>query len=213
MQKELAEKVVLEKRFSAIRLVAGADIAIDAASGEGLAGVIVYTYPDLDVVEKVHARVKIKYPYIPGLLSFRESPVLIEAMRKVRNDPDLILFDGQGIAHPRGLGIASHMGLVLDKPTIGCAKSLLVGTFRDPDEKTGSTSPLVYKNRTVGSVVRTRDGVRPIFVSPGHGIDIPGSVEIVLRCSSGYRVPRPTRDADLYVGEIKRGQAVGQVAE
>ena len=204
VQKKLAQRISLQNSFTKIHTIAGADIAVDIESNEGIAGVVVYRFPDLKTVERQSARKKLTYPYIPGLLSFREVPVLLEALREIKTEPDLILFDGQGIAHPRFLGIASHMGLLLDKPTIGCAKSLLVGSFEEPAKKAGSTSPLKIGEKTVGMVLRTRDGARPIFVSPGHKIDLETSVQIVKNCCDGFRIPKPTREADRFVGEMKR---------
>jgi deoxyribonuclease V len=204
VQRELSKRVLVQNRFPKIRFVAGADIAIDPRTGEGIAGVIVYSFPEFEVIETEQARKKVSFPYIPGLLSFRESPILLEAFRKLRSEPDIVFIDGQGIAHPRRFGIASHMGLLLDKPTVGCAKSLLVGETVEPGKKAGSVSPLVVGGETVGAAVRTRDNVKPIFVSPGHRIDVRTSVEMVLRCSSGFRIPRPTRDADHFVGNLAR---------
>lgn len=208
VQRLLANQISLKNQFSKIRFIAGADISIDTNTGEGIAGIIVYTFPELETVEKKHARKKITYPYIPGLLSFRESPILLEAVKKIETEPDLFIFDGQGIAHPRTLGIATHMGLLLDKPTIGCAKSRLFGKYEEPNRKAGSISPLMNGNREIGAVVRTRENVKPVFVSPGHKIDLESSVRIILQCCDGLRIPKPTREADHFVNLIKRGQLV-----
>jgi len=210
LQRELAVQVRLKKLPRRPRIVAGADIAIDRRSNEGIAAVIAYSYPGLEEIERVAARGRLTYPYIPGLLSFREAPVLIEAFSKLATRPDAILLDGQGIAHPRGLGLASHMGLVLSTPTIGCAKSRLVGSCREPSARRGSWTELRYDKgggRIIGACVRTRDGVKPIFVSPGHLIDLAGSIEIALGCFAGTRIPLPTREADRLVGMIARGEA------
>jgi deoxyribonuclease V len=147
---------------------------------------------------------KLTFPYLPGLLAFREAPVLLAALALLATEPDLLLFDGQGIAHGRRMGIATHMGILLNKPTIGCAKSRLVGTFEEPGTDRGSYKPLVHAGETVGAVVRTRRGVKPIFVSPGTGISLRTAIQIVVQCLDGYRIPKPTREADHYVGIMKR---------
>ena len=210
LQRELAKGVRLDKLARRPRTVAGADIAIDRDSNDGIAAVIVYRYPDLVEIERQTARGRLAYPYIPGLLTFREAPILIEAFSKVKSKPGVVLFDGQGIAHPRGLGLASHMGLILDTPTIGCAKSRLVGEHGDPGPKRGSWTELEYtrdgRRMTIGACLRTRDRVRPIYVSPGHLIDLEGSIEITLGCGDGTRIPVPTREADRLVGKIARGE-------
>jgi deoxyribonuclease V len=210
IQNELRERVVLQNDFSRVDLVAGADMSIDKSSNEGFAGVIVYTFPGLNEVERRHAHRKLTFPYIPGLLAFREAPVLLGAFAKLENEPDVIIFDGQGIAHQRGLGIATHMGLVLDKPTIGCAKSRLVGSFEEPGNEVGDHSALVFHGNTVGAVLRTRKNVNPIFVSQGHKIGLETCVDILLQCGDGYRIPKPTREADHFVGEIKRAPSTAR---
>lgn len=211
LQRELADRVRLCGLGGAPKVIAGADIAIDRHSGEGIAAVILYSYPSLDEIERRSARARLTYPYIPGLLSFREAPVLLKTFSKLRHDPDVALFDGQGIAHPRGLGLASHMGLWLGIPTIGCAKSRLIGKHREPGAKRGSFAKLSYdidgRERTIGACLRTRDRVKPIYVSPGHLIDLDASLDIVLTCFDGTRVPKPTREADRLVGRIARGES------
>lgn len=211
LQRELAGQVRLCKLGHTPKLIAGADIAIDRHSGEGVAAVILYAYPSLEEVERRSAREGLAYPYIPGLLSFREAPVLLKAFSRLTRDPDVVLFDGQGIAHPRGLGLASHMGLWLGIPTIGCAKSRLVGEHREPGTRQGSFAKLTYeidgREETIGACLRTRDRVKPIYVSPGHLIDLDASLEIVLSCLDGTRIPKPTREADRLVGQIARGES------
>jgi len=209
LQRDLAGQVRLTSLRRRPSTVAGADIAIDKRSGEGVAAVMVYTYPGLEEIERRSARGRLAYPYIPGLLSFREAPLLLKAFSRLERAPDVVLFDGQGIAHPRGLGLASHMGLWLDLPTIGCAKSRLVGEHREPGTRRGSFTRLEYdvggRRECVGACLRTRDRVKPIYVSPGHLIDLDSSIEIVMGCLDGTRIPRPTREADRLVGEISRG--------
>ena len=203
LQKKLADQLILKDDFREIRQIAGADLALSSSKEEGVAGVIVYEYPSLQEIERVYAIGPLSFPYIPGLLSFREGPILLKAFEKLENKPDLILFDGQGIAHPRGLGIASHLGLILDIPSIGCAKSILCGRVEEPGPNRGDYSPLTFRGKIVGVALRTKEKVKPMFISPGHRISLKTSIKIVLECGSGYRLPKPTREADRYVGELK----------
>jgi deoxyribonuclease V len=156
------------------------------------------------VLETRGARDRLRFPYVPGLLSFREVPVLLKVLRRLRTPFQGVLCDGQGIAHPRRLGLAAHLGLIVGLPTVGCAKSRLCGTYREPGETRGSLSLLLEGDERIGSVVRTRDGVKPLFVSPGHLADHPSSVAWVLACGAGYRIPEPTRLADQLVSRYKR---------
>ena len=203
LQARLRERVVLEDRFKQIRYVAGADIAFDPATEVAFAGVIVYRFPSLEEVERCMARRKLQFPYVPGLLSFREIPILMAAFRRLKTEPDVLLIDGHGRAHPRLFGLACHVGVLFDKPAIGCAKSLLVGEAGEPGAKAGSTGPLNYHGERVGTVLRTRDGTRPIFVTQGHRISLATAVKVVRRCCDGYRIPRPTREADHYVRDLR----------
>lgn len=203
-QEKLCERVVLEDRFDKIRLVAGADLAFDPETHIAFAGVIVYRFPELEEVECRRARRKLRFPYVPGLLSFRESPVLLAAFARLRSEPDLILIDGHGRAHPRLFGIACHLGVLFDKPTIGCAKSLLVGEHAEPGAKAGATAPLTFRGERVGMVLRTRENVKPIFVTPGHLVSLASAVKLVRGCLDGFRIPKPTREADHYVRELRR---------
>ena len=164
---------------------------------------VVLGFPRLEILEKKFFVCQVDFPYIPGLLSFREAPPLLGALAKIRREPDIILFDGQGIAHPRRMGIATHLGLFLEKPTIGCAKSLLVGKYLPPGGEQGSYSPLTDKGQVIGAVVRTRREKKPVFVSPGDRIDLMASIEIVLQCTGKYRLPEPLRQAHLLVKEIR----------
>jgi|SRR5581483_1889806 len=204
LQEHLRERVVLEDHFGPLRLVAGADLAFDPETEVAVAGVIVYRYPELIEVERRMAHRKLRFPYIPGLLSFRESPVLIAAFARLRTEPDLILIDGHGRAHPRLFGIACHIGVVFDKPTIGCAKSLLVGEHAEPGRKTGATTPLMLRGEQVGTVLRTRSDVKPLYVTTGHRVSLASAVEIVRNCCDGFRIPKPTREADHFVRELRR---------
>ena len=204
LQERLRERVVLEDMFESIRYVAGADLAFDPETDQAVAGVIVYRFPQMEEVERRFAWRKLRFPYVPGLLSFREGPVLLAAFARLRTEPDLILIDGHGRAHPRLFGIASHLGVLLDKPTIGCAKSLLVGMHDDPGAKALSSSPLVYRDERVGVVLRTRDRVKPIYVTTGHRVSLDTAVRLVCQCLDGYRIPKPTRQADHYVRDLRR---------
>ncbi|MEW5995255.1 MAG: deoxyribonuclease V [Candidatus Zixiibacteriota bacterium] len=205
IQAELRSQVVLERGFGEIGFIAGADIALDKDTNKGYAGVIVYRFPELIEVERRHAVENLTFPYIPGLLAFREAPVLLKAFAEVKQEPDVIVFDGQGLAHPRRVGIATHMGLLLDKPSIGCAKSRLIGRYEEPGAQAGQYTPLTDSGETIGAVLRTRDNVNPVFISPGHKVDLSSSIEIIMKCVDGYRIPKPTREADHFVGEVKKG--------
>ncbi len=204
LQERLRERVVLEDRFKVLRYVAGADIAFDPATEVAFAGVIVYRFPEMVEVERRMARRKLQFPYVPGLLSFREIPILMAAFARLKTEPDLLLVDGHGRAHPRLFGIACHLGVLFDKPAIGCAKSLLVGQAGEPAKTAGSSAPLTFRGERVGVVLRTRDGVSPIFVTQGHRISLPTAVKVVRRCLDGYRIPKPTREADHYVRDLRR---------
>lgn len=178
------------------RLVAGADAITDRADRRIFGAFAVYTYPELALVEEAGAAGECPFPYRTGLLSFREVPILAAAFRKLNNMPEVILVDGQGIAHPRGLGLAAHLGLVLEVPTIGVAKSRLVGEGSEPEPEAGAGSPLVYQGVKVGLILRTKTGVKPLYLSPGHLITLEESREITLGCLTKYRIPQPLRRAD-----------------
>ncbi len=196
LQRELAGRLRLDRTVqeSAVRTIAGVDLSPpDAESGRVRGAAVVVAWPSLEVVEVSTAEGIADFPYVPGLLSFREAPILLEALAGLRTTPDVILVDGQGTAHPRRLGIACHLGLAIDVPTIGCAKSRLVGTHQQPNETKGAWTPLEHGGNTIGAVVRTRTGVRPIYVSPGNNVDLESSVRWALACSPRYRVPVPTR--------------------
>jgi deoxyribonuclease V len=204
LQKELAPRVETRTPLTRCELVAGADISYNRRSARHYAAVIVLRLADWAVVEVQEAVGEVAFPYVPGLLSFREAPVYLEAFAKVASRPDVVMFDGQGLAHPRRLGLACHVGLFLDVPTLGCAKSRLLGKFKEPGKAPGSISPLEDRGEVVGSMVRTRYDVKPVYVSPGHRIDLPGAVRVALASCHGYRVPEPTRLAHLHVNELRR---------
>jgi deoxyribonuclease V len=200
LQKELRGVVISDRPIDIgrVRLVAGVDVSVKG--GRSQAAVVVTTFPDFAPVETVLADRPTPFPYIPGLLSFREGPVLEEAFAKLRSEPDLFLFDGMGIAHPRRCGIACHLGLWLERPTVGCGKTLLTGRYRDLEAERGSAAPLVDGSETIGVALRTRTGTNPIFVSPGHLADIPSAAEMVLRCAPKFRLPEPIRLAHRAAG-------------
>ena len=207
IQRRLAGRVINTTRLGPVRVVAGADIAICKESNDGYAGVVVMSFPDLEIVETAAVLAPLSFPYIPGLLSFREIPLLLKAFSRLTRVPDLILVDGQGIAHPRRFGIACHLGLLLDRPTIGCAKTRLVGRHKAPPLRRGGITHLYDDNhRVIGAVVRTKDRTNPIYVSIGHKVDLRTAIRYTLACGRGYRVPEPTRRAHLYVEEIQRNR-------
>jgi deoxyribonuclease V len=176
-----------------IHTIAGIDVSYREI---GRAAIAVFSFPDLALIEEVTATREVTFPYIPGLLSFREGPVALAAFERLRIQPDLLMFDGQGYAHPRRLGLARHMGAYLDWPSIGCAKSRLTGRYEEPGPEPGAWSPLMSGREEIGRVVRTKARVKPVFVSVGYRITLPLAVEVVLRCTRGYRLPEPTRLAD-----------------
>jgi len=197
IQLDLAGCVSTRNEVGPIRRVAGADMAIDRAGKRARVAVVILTYPELALVERRMVEGELAFPYVPGLLSFREAPAILAAFEKVREAPDLLLVDGQGLAHPRRFGIACHLGLLLDLPTIGCAKSRLVGTHGMIGEEVGSQVEVVDGGQVVGMAVRTRPGSKPIYVSVGHKVDLAAAVGLVLACIRGYRLPEPTRLAHL----------------
>lgn len=211
IQNRLAQKVCLrtsaklKKRLHDPNLlVAGADISYDRGSPLHYAVIVVSRLKDLSVVERAAHRMEVSFPYIPGLLSFREVPPLIETFKCLKHKPDILLCDGQGLAHPRRFGLACHLGVWLNLPTIGCAKSRLVGSYRKPGEKKGHMAKLMDRGEVVGRVVRTRRGVKPVFVSIGHQINLDDAVRLVLECAPRYRIPEPIREAHMTVNYIRR---------
>jgi deoxyribonuclease V len=201
LQRQLAQRVEREDRLGEVRHVAGVDMSANDRTGLARAAVVILTYPELREVEVVREEEPLRMPYIPGLLSFREAPVILRAFERVRQAPDLVFVDGQGIAHPRRLGIASHLGVLLDLPAIGCAKSIFVGKYEPVPDELGAHVPLVDHGEVIGAVVRTRAHVKPMFISPGHRVSVPTSVRYVLASGRGYRLPEPTRLADKRAGE------------
>jgi len=207
-----------------IRYIAGADCAFrlperrswESGTGRAIAAVIIYKYPELSEVERAAVECDLTFPYVPGLLSFREIPALLAAFQKIETAPDVIFVDGHGYSHPRRVGIASHLGLVLDTPTVGCAKSVLIGSHKEPAKSAGSWAPLiaartddVSKTETIGAAFRARDSVRPIYVSIGHRVSLRRAIQLVRSVSDGFRIPKPTREADHFVAAFKRGDLEG----
>ena len=204
LQKHLARKVIRQSCISirSIKTIAGIDTSY--RSNMACAAVVVLNLKHLELMEYKTAILPIEFPYIPGLLSFREGPAIIKALQKLKTTPDILLFDGQGIAHQRRLGIASHIGLLLDRPTIGCAKTRLVGQYEEPDSRRGSYTYLREADKTIGAVVRTRAGVKPVFVSIGHRVNLRDSIKLILDCNKGFRLPEPIRRADKLSREMLR---------
>ncbi len=201
IQRRLAAKVSRNSQVITPKFIAGVDISVKRGQEIATAAVVVLSYPELGVVERKLARGKLGFPYIPGFLSFRESPLILAACEQLSITPDLILVDGQGIAHPRRFGLASHLGLFLDTPTIGCAKSLLCGEVKEPGVEPGSYAEITDKGETIGVALRTKLGVKPVYVSIGHKIDLETAIHRVMRCCRGYRLPEATRLAHQAAGE------------
>ncbi len=196
-QIELAKKLVLTGGPENIKIVAGVDVAFFKKPPTGFCAVSLFKYPEMEYLKSYTELDIIGYPYIPGLLSYREGDLILETIKKVKENVDVYLFDGQGIAHPRGFGLASHMGLLIDKPSIGCAKNWFYGEYKEPDNYKGAKSDLKDENgKNIGTVLRTRDETNPVFVSPGHKIGIKEANNIVLNCATEYRIPEPLRKAD-----------------
>ena len=204
VQRELARQVRRWDDFTGPRYIAGVDVSVKRESGVAIGVVVVLRYPELETVEVKAARGQLDFPYIPGLLSFREIPLLLEACAALETVPDLILVDGQGILHPRRLGLAAHLGLVLDRPTIGCAKSLLCGQVEALDEAVGSYREVIDDGEVIGAALRTRLRVKPVYVSIGHRVSLESAMDWVLKCCRGYRLPEPTRQAHLAANDFRK---------
>ncbi|MBM4053062.1 MAG: endonuclease V [Planctomycetes bacterium] len=204
IQQELSKSVIIRKDHGKICTVAGADVSYDKHSDRVFAAVIVFAInKKLEKIEEATAIEKARFPYIPGLLSFREAPVLLKSFKKLKTEPDIIVFDGQGIAHPRFFGIASHIGVILDKPAIGCAKSCLVGEYSEVENNVGANSRLIYNDKTVGVALRTKLNTNPVFVSVGHKTDLSFAIQFILKICRGYRIPEPVRQAHLLVNTLR----------
>lgn len=204
LQRELAQHVQLKPLPEHFEVLGAADIGYVARTNQLVAAMLTFTWPDLQLIETSHVVSPILFPYIPGLLSFREVPPLLEAHRRLKRPPDILLCDGQGIAHPRKLGLASHLGLCLGIPAVGCAKKRLCGEHASLDFYRGSYTPLILREEVVGYVFRSRDGVKPIYISPGHLADLESSREIVQHCLGRYRIPEPLRQAHNLATQLRR---------
>lgn len=202
-QKELAQKIETQGAPKNIRIVAGVDVAYHKKPPTGFAAVALFSYPDMEHIKTYTELDIIGYPYIPGLLTYREGDLILATIEKVEEDVDLYLFDGNGIAHPRRLGIASHIGLLIDKPTIGIGKSQLLGEYKEPGSERGSTGDWTDQDERIGTVLRTQDNTNPIFVSPGHKVGLEEANEIALKCTKDYRIPEPLRMADQEAEKYK----------
>jgi deoxyribonuclease V len=217
LQKQLQGEVRVQPLAGPVSLVAGCDVSFDRFSPVIYAGIVVVRLADFAVVDRVAIETTASFPYVPGLLSFRETPALLEAWGQLETRPDAIMLDGHGFAHPRRFGYACHVGLLTEVPALGCAKSVLVGTYDGLGEAAGSTAPLVHRGETIGAAVRTRDRVAPVFASIGDQIDLPSAIDLTLRCVEGYaagrpryRIPAPTRFAHLLVNARRRGEPLDQ---
>ncbi len=205
LQKELAVLVSMTSEITKLRFIAGADISVRKEMEMATGAVVVLEYPGFKLVETQVVNGRLDFPYVPGLLSFRESPLILEACERLTTTPDALMVDGQGIAHPRRMGLASHLGLFLNIPTIGCAKSRLCGTHPMPGIETGNYAEVEDRGEVIGAALRTRRGIKPVYVSAGHKIDLQSAIYWVLECCRGYRLPEPTRLAhQLAVGSLRR---------
>ncbi len=203
LQIDLAREIVYDRPIdsSAVRLVAGVDVSV--RNNVSQAAVVVLTFPDLQLIETVRTQGPTPFPYVPGLLTFREGPVLTDAFAQLQNEPDVFIFDGMGRIHPRRIGIASHMGLWLDKPTIGCGKTHFIGDYSEPGANKGDYSPLTDAGELLGVVLRTRTHVKPVYISVGHMVDLQSAIHLILACTPKYRLPRPIRLAHNTAGDYK----------
>lgn len=214
LQKELSREVIVQDQFSQpIQYVAGVDMGFESGGTISRAAVAILSFPDLQLHEYAIARRPTSFPYIPGLLSFREIPAVLDALEKIQTLPDLILCDGQGIAHPRRLGIASHLGIIVNMPTIGVAKSLLVGKHEEVPDIKGSWQPLRHQGEVVGAALRTRTKTKPVYVSSGHRISLSTAIDYVLQCTPKYRLPETTRIADKLASRKVDEQAIAAMCD
>lgn len=196
VQEQLRKEVITKDQLGTVQYVAGVDMGFESEGTISRAAVAVLSFPDLQLQESAIARRPTSFPYVPGFLSFREIPAVLDALEKIKLTPDLILCDGQGIAHPRRFGIACHLGLIVDLPTIGVAKSLLVGKHEEVPEERGNWQPLYHRGETIGAVLRTRTKTKPLYISSGHRVSLATAIDYVLSCTPKYRLPETTRIAD-----------------
>ncbi len=212
IQREMSTRVIEQDQVGEISNVAGVDVGFEGKDNKtSRAAVVVLKFPELSLVEYATARMPVQFPYIPGLLAFREAPVILRALEQIETRPDVIIVDGHGRAHPRHMGIACTLGVLLEWPTIGCAKSILVGKAEEPGERVGAWTPLTYRGRVVGAALRTRVKVTPIYVSVGDRVSLERAIDVVLKCSKGYRLPETTRYAHRVAGGEKIPLSGGQM--
>ncbi len=207
IQNELRHKVSLRNDFPEIKTIAGVDCSFGDEGRVSKAFIVLMKFPELEVITSTHAELPTTFPYIPGFLSFREIPVILEAIKQLPQMPDIFMVDGQGIAHPRRFGIASHLGVLLDYPTLGVAKSLLRGKYIEPGAQKLSQSLLMDKDERIGTVLRSKEKCKPLFISPGHCISHESAVDLTIKCLTRYRLPEPTRIAD----KISKAQKTKQL--
>lgn len=204
IQHQFKNDVVVDGSLGHVKLIAGVDTAFDHIDNVLYAAISVYSFPELELQERTSASAPADFPYIPGLHAFREGPVILKAFAHVNDTPDLVLFAAHGIAHPRRFGMASHLGLILDIPSVGCARKKLIGDHDELDERKGASAPLLVFGDHAGTVYRSRDGVKPIFISPGHRCRGDEAAMIVIACLREYRMPEPLRDAHILANKLKR---------
>lgn len=209
IQKDLTHHISYSFPFHSqdIKCIAGIDVSYPEKN-LACAVIVAFSYPELQIIEVVHSIKKVQFPYIPGFLSFREGPVVVASLQRLKSVPQIFFFDGQGIAHPRGMGIASHLGILYNIVSIGVAKSLLVGQHKEPSSEKGEYSWIFYHDQVIGAALRSKKDVKPVFVSPGHRIDLLNTIEWTLKVTSKYRIPEPTRIAHLYADKIKRNEVL-----
>lgn len=204
LQKSMREQVVLQPLKQPVYTIGGADISFNKYSTTVYAGIVTLSFPGMQVIDEATAVTEVKFPYVPGLLAFREIPAILNVWNLMEHKPDILVFDGHGIAHPRRMGIATHFGLVTNSITIGCAKSLLCGEYEVPANEPFSTSDIIHKGEIIGQALRTKKNCKPIHVSPGHFISLQESVEIMKQCTGKYRIPEPTRLAHILVNRVRK---------
>jgi deoxyribonuclease V len=205
IQEALKDRIILKKTFSEAKTIGGGDVAYSKNGNLLFAAIVVLSFPDMEILDTATADGKTLFPYIPSLLSFREGPILIKTLQRLRLKPDMMIYDGHGIAHPRGMGLASHMGLWLDLPSIGCAKTPLLHEFISPGPLKGSFEWIRREGEKVGDVLRTKENVKPLFISPGHRIDFSTSNQLILESCKGFRFPEPLRKAHQLAERIRHG--------
>jgi deoxyribonuclease V len=204
IQKLLAKDIIKEGKHTNIRYVAGCDVSFMRGVKQGYAVIVVLSYPELEIIEVSNFVGDPPMPYVPGLLSFREAPLLIETFKKLKTIPDIVIYDGQGYAHPRRIGLATHMGIITDLPSIGCAKSLLIGDYEPQQSEKGNYTELTLKNELIGYVLYTKTKCNPLFISIGHKVSIEFARDFTLSCVKNYKMPEPTRQAHIYSNKLRK---------